>query len=92
MSSQKIAHHFEIEHVIRIDSNVRYEAESTSPEICLVPRERKIRGSIPARGVGIFSGSSYTSDLKIGTPVATLPGAWRYRVRAGSGWPSVSIL
>ena len=24
-----------------------------------------------------FSGSSHTSDLKIGTPVATLPGAWR---------------
>ena len=25
-----------------------------------------------------FSGSSHTSDLKIGTPVATLPGAWCY--------------
>ena len=24
-----------------------------------------------------FSGSSHTSDLKIGTPVATLPGAWK---------------
>ena len=24
-----------------------------------------------------FSGSSHTSDFKIGTPVATLPGAWR---------------
>ena len=24
---------------------------------------------------GIFSGSSHTSDFKIGTPVATLPGA-----------------
>ena len=23
-----------------------------------------------------FSGSSHTSDLKIGIPVATLPGAW----------------
>ena len=39
-----------------------------------------------------FSGPSHTSDLKIGTPVATLPGAWRYRVRAGTGWPRVSIL
>ena len=29
---------------------------------------------------GIFPGSSHTSDLKIGTPVATLPGTWRYRV------------
>ena len=41
---------------------------------------------------GIFSGSSHTSDLKIGTPVATLPGAWRYRVSTGTGRPGVSIL
>ena len=40
----------------------------------------------------IFSGSSHTSDLKIGTPVATLPGAWFYRVSAGTGQPGVSIL
>ena len=39
-----------------------------------------------------FSGSIHTSDLKIGTPVATLPGAWRYRVSAGTGRPGVSIL
>ena len=40
-----------------------------------------------------FSGSSHSNDLKTGTlPVATLPGAWRYRVSAGTGWPSVSIL
>ena len=39
-----------------------------------------------------FSGSSHTSDLKIGTPVATLPGAWRYRVSSGTGRPGVSIL
>ena len=39
-----------------------------------------------------FSGSRHTSDLKIGTPVATLPGAWHYRVRAGTGRPGVSIL
>ena len=54
-----------------------------------LPPERKIRGSNPD---GIFSGSSHTSDLKIGTPVATLPGAWRYRVSAGTGQPGVSIL
>ena len=41
---------------------------------------------------GFFSGSSHTSDLNIGTPMATLPGAWRDRVSAGSGWPGVSIL
>ena len=39
-----------------------------------------------------FSGSSHTSDLKIGTPVATLPGAWHCRVNAGTGWPCVTIL
>ena len=48
-------------------------------------------GSNPACG-GIFSGLSYTSDLKIGTPVAILPGAWCYRVSTGTGWPGVSIL
>ena len=39
-----------------------------------------------------FFGSSHTSDLKIGTPVATLPGTWCSRVSVGTGWPSVSIL
>ena len=35
-----------------------------------------------------FSGSSHTSDLKkFSTAVATLPGAWRYRVSAGTGRP-----
>ena len=56
-----------------------------------LPRERKIPGSNPTCA-GSFSGSSHTSDLKIGTPVATLPGAWRYRVSAGTGRPGVSIL
>ena len=37
-----------------------------------------------------FSGSSHTSDLKIGAPVATLPGVWHYRVDAGIVGP-VSI-
>ena len=39
-----------------------------------------------------FSGLSHTSDSKIGTPVATLPSAWRYRVSTGTGRPGVSIL
>ena len=39
-----------------------------------------------------FSGSSHICDLKIGTPMATLQGAWCYRVSAGTGWPGVSIL
>ena len=54
------------------------------------PRERKIPGSNPVCD-GIFPGSSHTSDLKIGTPVATLPGVWCYRVSAGTGWPGFSI-
>ena len=36
--------------------------------------------------------SSHTGDLQMGTPVATLPGAWHYRVSAGTGWSCVSIL
>ena len=55
------------------------------------PQEWKIVGSNPAFA-GIFSESSHTGDSKIGTPVATLPGAWRYRVSAGTGWPGVGIL
>ena len=39
-----------------------------------------------------FSGSSPTSDLELDTPVATLPGAWYFRVSAGTGRPGVSIL
>ena len=39
-----------------------------------------------------WSGSSHTSDLNIGTPVATLPGTWRYRVSTETGQPGVSIL
>ena len=39
-----------------------------------------------------FSGSSHTSDLNVGTPVATLPGAWHYRVSAETDRPGVSIL
>ena len=55
------------------------------------PQEWKVPGLNPACA-RIFSGSSHTSDLNIGTPVATLPGAWRYRVSAGTGQPGVSIL
>ena len=39
-----------------------------------------------------FSGLSHTSDFKIRTPLATLPGAWHYRVSARTGRPGVSIL
>ena len=45
---------------------------------------------VPAFPVRLFPG--HTSDLTIGTSVATLPGAWHYRVSAGTGWLGVSIL
>ena len=41
---------------------------------------------------GFFSGSSHTGDLKVDTLIATLPGAWRNRVSAGTCQPGVSIL
>ena len=41
---------------------------------------------------GSFSKLSHTSDLRIGTPVATLPGACHYRVSAEIGWPGISML
>ena len=48
---------------------------------------------IPAPGFnsrfrrGSFSGAGQASGSKNGNPVAALPGAWRYRVSAGTGWP-----
>ena len=35
---------------------------------------------------------SHTSDLKIGTPVDALPGAWRNRVSAGAGCLGAGML
>ena len=54
------------------------------------PGSRAKDPGFESRCVGIFPGSSHTSDLKTGTSVATLPGAWRYRASAGTGWPGVS--
>ena len=34
----------------------------------------------------------FSGDLKIAISVATVPGAWRYSVSAGTGRPGVSIL
>ena len=41
---------------------------------------------------GDFSNWSPTIDLKIGIPVATLPGTWWYRVSIWTGWSRVNIL
>ena len=43
-------------------------------------------------GCESFPFSSHASDLKIGTAVATMPGAWRYRVSVGTGRHNVSVL
>ena len=40
---------------------------------------------------GDFLGG-HIGDLKTGIPLANLPGTWRCRVSAGTGWPGVSIL
>ena len=53
------------------------------------PRKRKTRDRIRFPR-GAFSRSSHISVLSIGTLV-TLPGAWRYMISTGTGWPSVSI-
>ena len=42
--------------------------------------------------VGFFPRSSQTLKKKKGTLVATLSGAWLYRVSAGTGWPDVRRL
>ena len=39
-----------------------------------------------------FSKLSHASDLNIVSPVATLPGAWLYRVSVLTGWPIASTL
>ena len=61
---------------------------------------RLFRGHVsgrPARWPGGKASSSSITNPGIDprrarTPVATLPGAWRYRVSAGTGRPGVSIL
>ena len=72
------------------------DGELLFSDLCLLPLV--IASAAAATGFdsclrcGDFSGSSHTSDLKIATPVATMPGAWRHRVSAGTGWPDVSTL
>ena len=63
--------------------------------VCLVVKASASRPGDPGFESRLrldFSGSSHTSDLNIGTAVATLPGAWRYRVSAGTGRPGLRIL
>ena len=53
------------------------------------PREQQSRSLC---GRGCLCRSSHTGDFNIGTQVATMPGAWRYSVSAGTVWPGVSTL
>ena len=48
-------------------------------------------GSVPSFAVDLVSSSSHTSDFNMGTPVAALPGAWCYRVSAGTSRPVVGV-
>ena len=83
---------------IPTDSASRQPVRTLRPHrlLGLVVKESTSRAEDPGFGSRLrredISGSSHTSDLKIGTPVATLPGDWRYRVSAGTGRPGVSIL
>ena len=63
----------------RVTNNLKYNRLVGLVVTVSASRERKIPGSNPARAE-IFPGSSHTNDLEIGTPVATLSGAWQYRV------------
>ena len=56
------------------------------------PQEWNIRGFDSHLHCGHVYGSSCTSNLQIGTPVAILLGAWHYRISTGTGWPGISIL
>ena len=47
------------------------------------PQEREKRDR------SLLSWSDHTSDVEIGSLVATLPGPWRFRVCARTGWSSV---
>ena len=61
-------------------------------QVVKAPAPKAVGPELKSRLRRDFSGSSHTSDFKIGTPVATLPGAWRYRVSSATGRPGVSIL
>ena len=48
-------------------------------------------GPQPALPVFCFQ-LSCAGDFPTDTPVAALPGAWPYRISAGTGWTGVSLL
>ena len=66
------------------------------PDMDIVVKESASRSADPGFESclrrGNFSGSSHTSDFKIGTPMATPSGVLHYRDSAGTGLFGVSIL
>ena len=77
------------------ETDIRASSDADSLDLGLVAKASSSGAEDPgfeSRLRRDFSGSSHTSDLKIGTPVATMAGAWHYRVSAGTGRPGVSIL
>ena len=61
-------------------------------EVRRLPTERGKPGFDPCFPDGASSLSINTIDVKTGTPVATVPGAWHERVSTGTSLPGVSIL
>ena len=86
----------------RLDHYVSVAVEQLSDVVCagdrlvgLVVKASGSRAEDPwfeSRLRRDISASNHTSDLKTGTPVATLPRTWGYRVSAVTGRPGVSIL
>ena len=69
----------------------------TNPERPLPPLPDWSSGMATTTGtadMGLESStmSSPNSELKVGTPLVTLPGAWRYWLSIGTGWTGDSIL
>ena len=68
-----------------------------SAQMSMFHMERRSRNTLTIIIIIIFPNravtrSSQICNLNIGTLVATLPGAWRYRVNSRTGGPGVSTL
>ena len=70
-----------------LDRSLQSHTASLAKWLRCPPRKQKVRSLNPICD-GIFPGRVIPVTYKL----ATLPGAWRYRASAGTGWPGVSIL
>ena len=76
-----------------------FEAASISVPLLLfadrhvgvVVKASSSRAEDPEFDFGFASGFFRIESYQIDTLVATLPGAWRYRITIETGWPGVSI-